>query len=801
MSHRLARAPIALAVSTGVTCLVGVGVLLGCGGDEPAAPQTSVDRPILLADTGSVGVREAIHLATLQDPGDQMVNADTLKRRAIDTLKRGEFDEVETLLDQALRLRPDDRSLRQMDDWVERFREHRDRAAEERQEAFEDQVAEVRLLQENGYRSYAINATNIAYQLAADADAFAAEPWVIELVEESRGLAEEYEANGQWIRAMRVWGDLASIESLNPVWKDRLEGATRRVRLLATFAPEILEEIRTDTQAERQAVEKLLTDARIARGDAPATRPATRPSADADDNGDSLDEEFRSDWNDGLEGISMSMLRDALDNARQGYVRPVEFRDMLLGGIDAVEAIATTPGLERAFETLRDQSAKDAFISALATQRAQLEATDPSNVDRRTAAGLLRALAVANDRSLELPETVIVSEFADGSLGTLDPFTSMIWPSQVAEFKKGTQGSFVGVGIQIRSEPTGDLRVVSPLPGGPASESGIRYGDVITHIDAKSAHGISDSQAVEVITGEPGTAVTLTIRSENGDVKDHRLIRRPIKVSSVKGWLQVPDGDEGEWDFVIDDDAQIGYVRISNFQNTTAAELADALARLRRDGAQAVILDLRYNPGGLLQSAVEVADRFLPGDVIVSTKSERENARESSLRARRQGSDILGLPMVVLVNEYSASASEIVSGALKDLDRALVVGKRTFGKGSVQMLYRLGGRGDSEAWLKLTTSHYYLPSGKNIHKEELDTDWGVDPDVPVEMTPGQMRRAQIARQQLDILRDDDSQAVVTQVEDGIEEEVDAREALLEADTQLSAALLLLRMQLAGEAVM
>ncbi|MEM7809404.1 MAG: S41 family peptidase, partial [Planctomycetota bacterium] len=157
--------------------------------------------------------------------------------------------------------------------------------------------------------------------------------------------------------------------------------------------------------------------------------------------------------------------------------------------------------------------------------------------------------------------------------------------------------------------------------------------------------------------------------------------------------------------------------------------------------------------------------------------------------------DDVRVPMVVLVNGYSASASEIVSGALKDNGRALVVGERTFGKGSVQMLFNLGSRG-AEAWLKLTTSHYYLPSGRNIHKEELDTEWGVDPDVVVQMTPTQARDAILARQALDVLRDDGTAATV-RVDD---EDQDALEVLLDSDAQLSAALLLLRMQLASDAV-
>ena len=202
--------------------------------------------------------------------------------------------------------------------------------------------------------------------------------------------------------------------------------------------------------------------------------------------------------------------------------------------------------------------------------------------------------------------------------------------------------------------------------------------------------------------------------------------------------------------------------------------------------AKAIIIDLRYNPGGLLTAATDVADKFLTEGTIVSTKTDpsRDSTPQAPLVAHRT-SDDCDLPLVVLVNQYSASASEIVSGALKDWKRALIVGERTFGKGSVQMLFPLR---DRQAYLKLTTSHYYLPGGKCIHREENSKEWGVDPDVTVEMTPEQMRAAIDARQDLDVLRDAtaDDAAPTTQKTD-----------LLSVDPQMQAALLLLRLELNG----
>ena len=738
--------------------------------------------------------------------------ADELKQQAIGALKSGDFSATQKLIDEALRLRPDDSTLRQMNQWVSSFQEKQESFKAERHKAFERQVKDIKLLQDNGYRSYAVSAAAGAYLLADDKEEFRKQPWVQELIDESRTLGEAYEEKGEWLRAMRVWGDLASIEELNPEWKAKLKGATRRVRLLAVYTPEILEELRDSTQAERDAVDKLLADDRATEkaaagdtqddptaedgeaSDAVAEAPATQPA----DPSAALDDSFRTDWHDAVAGVTIDMLRDALQDAQRFYVRPVEFQDMLLGGIDAALALATTPGLERAFPTLADAKAKARYIELLEAQYKAINEADAGSIDARRLVDLLNTLRMVNNQTVKVQEEVIVSEFADGALQTLDPFSNMIWPSQLAEFTKGTQGEFVGVGIQIRAEDNGDLRVVSPLPDSPAYEAGVQPNDVITHIDGKSAKGITDVQAVKSITGKPNTDVTLTIKSVDGAVKDYTLTRRQINVVSVKGWKQLPGG---KWDYFVDPEEKIAYLRLTNFQKTTSEELTAAVNQMKDQGARAVILDLRYNPGGLLQSAVEVSDTFLGDGVVVSTKGDRvpDIIPPSVHRAHEEKTDV-DLPMVCLVNEYSASASEIVSGALKDHDRALIVGTRTFGKGSVQMLYRLGnGRGDPEALLKLTTAHYYLPSGKNIHKEEFDTDWGVNPDVSVDMTPEQMRDAISARQSLDVLREDGSVATVKVEEDG--EPVQAEDALLDTDAQLSAALLLLRMQLAGETVM
>jgi carboxyl-terminal processing protease len=325
----------------------------------------------------------------------------------------------------------------------------------------------------------------------------------------------------------------------------------------------------------------------------------------------------------------------------------------------------------------------------------------------------------------------------------------MIWPSDLDEFRKSTQGEFFGVGIQIQNDEDGSLKVVSPLEDTPAYKAGIKAGDVITHINGKNAKGITTTQAVRSITGPRGTMVKLTVRSPDGASKDYDIRRDVIKVQSIKGYVHKSGGG---WDYYIDPENKIAYVRLTNFTAETSKELDAAIAKLTETGAKGIILDLRYNPGGLLNAATEVCDKFLTDGVIVSTRPDRPTENPQTVSKAHKDNDESHLPLVVLVNQYSASASEIVSGALKDQKRATIIGERTFGKGSVQMLFPLN---DRSALLKLTTSHYYLPSGKCIHREEASTDWGVEPDLTVEMTPEQMRAAIDARQELDVLRAED----------------------------------------------
>lgn len=717
---------------------------------------------------------------------DQLAIAADLKSEALAALKQGKFDRSTTLLSQAAELSKDPMT-RQMAEWVVQFENQRRQFADERRKQFDDAVADVKLLQEKGYREHALDAAARAYLLAEDKAAFRAEPWVDELITTSIALAEEYEKTEQWVRALRLYSSLGSVEPSNPLWKDHLKHATRRIRLLALYAPDELKEIQKSESEIHEAVQALLN---------PDEVPESTAKVEEDEDEADL---FRVDWRESLARIRLRMLRDSIEHARQNYWRDVTYRDLILGGFRGMQAMVTTRGLEGTFEGLDDAEKRAAFEQFL-TQSIDIAQT-VRNPDDRVLMTLLTQLERVNAETIALPEEVLVSEFADGAFGALDPFSSVIWPTDLDEFQKSTQGEFSGVGIQIQSDRDGSLRVVSPLEDSPAYRAGIKAGDIVTHIDGKNAKGITLNQAVKRITGERGTTVVLTIRSESGGSRDYTIRRDTIKVASVKGWIHRAGGG---WDYFIDPDNRIGYIRLTNFTRTTGDDLKAAMRDMSANGAKGLILDLRYNPGGLLQAATEVVDMFLDGGTIVSTRADRHTPNPPTVTIANTDKDEFELPTVVLVNQYSASASEIVSGALKDQGRALIVGERTFGKGSVQMLFPLSNR---EAYLKLTTSHYYLPNGRCIHRDENSLEWGVDPDLVIEMTPEQMRAAIDARQELDVLRaieaeNEESHRIdAEQVEAEVElAEAEEKKDPLAADPQLSAALLLLRLHVTDSAM-
>ncbi len=314
-----------------------------------------------------------------------------------------------------------------------------------------------------------------------------------------------------------------------------------------------------------------------------------------------------------------------------------------------------------------------------------------------------------------------------GMINTLDPHSEFMEPTKYDELQKDTQGAFGGLGIVI-SMKDNFVTVVAPMEDTPGYKAGILTGDRIIKIDGKSAEKMSLQDAVKTLRGEPDTEVTITIlRPSSGNVSELKLKRAIIKVDMVKdvnGKREFPLGEN-----------KIGYIRLVQFGEKTGDDLEDALKKLKAQGMESLILDLRNNPGGLLDQAVAVCEKFLPKGELVVTTEGRNAAQSSKRRAAGRGDEVRDMPIVILVNLGSASASEIVAGCLQDLKRAVVLGEKTFGKGSVQSILPLQ---DGSA-LRLTTAKYYTPSHKVIHEE------GITPDIIVPMSEDEERDVALKR--------------------------------------------------------
>ena len=316
----------------------------------------------------------------------------------------------------------------------------------------------------------------------------------------------------------------------------------------------------------------------------------------------------------------------------------------------------------------------------------------------------------------------LVESAIQGMATHLDPYSTYIAPQNVREFDKYIDQEFGGIGIHVNGVG-GKLEIVNILPGSPAFRAGLKAGDEIVEVDGKTTKGLTQAALTERLTGPSGRSIDLGILRVGSSVTEHvPVIRETIQIPTVVGHHRNADHS---WNFMLDDTARIGYVRINHFSKNTADDLRHTMDALVESGVKGLIMDVRSNPGGLLTSAIEISDMFIESGTIVSVKGR--TVPERAWKAKR-GVKYSNLPIAVLVNRYSASASEVLSAALQDNHRAIIVGERTFGKGSVQTVLRLE---SGRSLLKLTTASYFRPSGVNIHRAEgmkPEDDWGVKPD-------------------------------------------------------------------------
>ena len=328
----------------------------------------------------------------------------------------------------------------------------------------------------------------------------------------------------------------------------------------------------------------------------------------------------------------------------------------------------------------------------------------------------------------------LIEDAINGMLTSLDPHSSYMPPKSFRDMQVQTRGEFGGLGIEVTME-NGFVKVVSPIDETPAARAGLRPGDFVTHIDNEPVLGLTLQEAVEKMRGPVNSNIKLMIRRGGGDPFEVTLTRAVIRVQSVRSRV------EGE----------LGYVRITSFTEQTESGLKNAIDRIRQQSGnklKGLVLDMRNNPGGLLDQAIAVSDAFLDKGEIVSTRGRRNDEAQ---RFNAKPGDLLnGLPIVVLINGGSASASEIVAGALQDHRRAILLGTRSFGKGSVQTIIPMGNQGA----IRLTTARYFTPSGRSIQAQ------GIDPDIVVEPARLEKLDQPRARREADLrgaLRNDQQQ--------------------------------------------
>ena len=357
---------------------------------------------------------------------------------------------------------------------------------------------------------------------------------------------------------------------------------------------------------------------------------------------------------------------------------------------------------------------------------------------------------VRNESLVEISERELFNAAMDGMLGVLDSNSGFISQAEFKAFDEDLNQQFVGVGMELeRDDKNNCIRVVSPIPGTPAYKAGFQVGDVIREIDGTTTAGISRQEAVQMIRGPKGESVVFLVeRQGRSDPFNISVLRDSIPVPSIYGDTR---NEDGSWNFVLDDNVRIGYVRLLQFGKRSTDELRDALQSL--DGKiDGFILDMRFNPGGLLDAAVDISDMFIGREVLIVQTRERDGNVVTRHYATSKTELDPSIPVVVIVNEYSASASEIVAACLQDHDRAAVVGEQTFGKGTVQDLITLE---KDRSVMRLTTASYWRPSGKNIDRTVLELDdptqYGVTPNegFDVGLSEDQLTEIALARSKRD----------------------------------------------------
>ena len=555
----------------------------------------------------------------------------------------------------------------------------------------------------------------------------------VALIEEVEGLAAKYETEGDLLKARqalyllntiydgvqtRDGEDASSTKARRDEYEQRLRVLGRKVQILSLYAPAQFHEMRKDWAVSLGEGE-----------DFPDFNPNTVL-----------------DWREVTRGITEVPLLLGMRRSVTSHMDGPSWRPLLMEALRTAREFSSLPRLATVddFSGLADPEKVALWEEAIDSLMTSVE-LDP-RVDFRRAREVMGQLLDTNTRSVQIPTPALVKEIGDAALTSLDDYTGFIWPDEVRRFQQNTEGNFVGIGVQIRKAEDGGILVVAPLEESPAWKLGIQNKDVIVSVDGTLVADWSLNDAVDRITGTEGSTVRLEVRRP--DVEELMVFdvpRQRIEIPSVKGFQILERDEDGKptWDWRLDSESKIGYFRLNQFARNSHLDLIKAwntLCSQFDSEPSGVVLDLRGNPGGLLESAAAITNLFLREGTVVTQESPGGRI-ERRVWARPDGNVFGEVPVVVLVDEGSASASEIVSGALQAHRRAVVVGERTFGKGSVQTVQPAG----RETFAKITEQYYRLPSigdqpGRMVHKKLNAKVWGVDPQVEVWLPEGAEER-------------------------------------------------------------
>jgi len=604
-------------------------------------------------------------------------------------------------------------------------------------------IGDVKMMVEEEPWRLALVQAALAKKLAAPSDRIEQQQWYIDLIKQAEARGRDLKDQAEWEDALIVYSGLEMIDSDNSDYKQIAKVVGKHVRVLRYYGKP------TDDE-----------DASLSDNPLGPAKPL---------------------WEQLVEGIDVDMVRTIISRVDSYYVVAADYRKLIDEALTSIRVLAETPQAADSFDSLADDDLRNEFLDSISDTEQHFAQKD-GPLDYLDLLLALNRVLEASERTVNIPSSVLAMEFADGLLGGLDTFSAAIWPNEVEQFRKLTKGNFTGVGIQVAKNPGEALRVITPMADTPAFRAGIKMGDLIIAVDGAETTQMPIDAIIDRIVGKKGTTVVLRIERK-GVAKpfDVAIVRDTINILTIKGWRL---GDNGKWDFLIDPENKIGYIRVERFTEQTDKDLDQALKELNKLGARSIILDFRLNPGGLLRQATRMTNEFVPGGQIVMTQGRQVRRSRSDADA---GGDFTVGDLIVLVDEYTASASEIVSGALKDLGRATVIGERSFGKGSVQQVLNVSPP-PNQALLKLTAAYYYVgPSEKLVHRQEGASDWGVDPDIEVRMTPQQLRRWLDVRQRTDLIQDVSATT--------LERDLDAQ---LDADLQLTTALTILRLKRLSE---